>query len=138
MPKDNVIIIIVKFLFIINLGCSYPLAIYPVNTILESYIFKCIKTKNSTARKWIKNFSRFLVVALSVYLAVVLASKLDKFLSLLGALLCAPLAFTMPTLCHFKLLATTKAQKIEDMLIVGLSFVILVFCTIQSIEGWNK
>jgi len=80
--------------------------------------------------------NRFFIVISAVYLAVVLASKLDKFLSLLGALLCAPLAFTMPTLCHLKLLAKTRRQKIEDVLIIILSFVLLVFCTIQGISTW--
>ncbi len=128
MPADNPIIIIVKMLFCINLACSYPLCIYPVNLILESYLFK--NFQRTPARKWLKNLSRGLVVASAAVLAVVFSSKLDKFLSLLGALLCAPLAFTIPTLCHYKLIATTRRQKIEDMIIVCISFVILVFCTI--------
>lgn len=82
--------------------------------------------------------SRMLVVATAAILAVVFSSKLDKFLSMIGALLCAPLAFTIPTLCHYKLIAKTRREKVEDMIIVSISFVILVFCTVQGIENWNK
>ena len=137
MPADNPVIMIVKILFCINLACSYPLCIYPVNLILESYVFKGF-TQKTAARKWLKNLSRGLVVASAAVLAVVFSSKLDKFLSLLGALLCAPLVFTIPTLCHYKLIAKTRREKIEDMIIVSISFVILVFCTIQGVENWNK
>lgn len=107
MPADNPIIMIVKMLFCVNLACSYPLCVYPVNLILESYLFKGF-TEKTPARKWLKNISRCFVVASAAFFAVVFSSKLDKFLSLLGALLCAPLAFTIPTLCHYKLIAKTK------------------------------
>lgn len=137
MPAANPIIITVKILFIINLLCSYPLTLYPVNLIFESYVYKNFKEK-SFRRTVYKNITRALFVLVALYLAIELASKLDKFLSLLGALLCAPLAFTMPTLCHLKLCAKTKRDKIIDISIVVFSFVILVFCTIQSIESWNK
>ena len=83
----------------------------------------------SALRSMLKNLSRAVVVVLSVYFAVVLANKLDKFLSLLGALLCAPLAFTFPTLIHLKLIATKKNEKVEDIIIIFVSFAILVFCT---------
>lgn len=88
-----------------------------------------MKTK-SNLKTLLKNASRTFVVVSSVYLSVMLANKLDKFLSLLGALLCAPLAFTFPTLIHYKLIAKTNKEKVEDFIIIIVSFVILVFCTI--------
>jgi proton-coupled amino acid transporter len=42
MPADNPIIVTVKLLFCINLACSYPLCIYPVNQIIESYLLKSV------------------------------------------------------------------------------------------------
>ena len=65
-----------------------------------------MKTK-SKSRLWLKNLVRGVIVTIAFYLGIMLASKLDKFLSLLGAMLCAPLAFTMPTLIHLKLCAKT-------------------------------
>lgn len=104
--------------------------------ILEGYIFRRMK-KQSPLRKWLKNLSRCCVVILAVVMGVVFAEKLDKFLSLVGALLCAPIAFTMPTLCHLKLVAKTPKERLIDMAIILVSFFILVMCTIQSLESWN-
>ena len=39
MPSDNIIIIIVKFLFCINILFSYPITIYPTNVIIDSFLF---------------------------------------------------------------------------------------------------
>ena len=71
-------------------------------------------------------------------MAVTLAHKMDKFLGLIGALLCAPLALTMPALLHLKLIAQSKKEKLFDILILFISVVVLVFSTIQSLETWNS
>lgn len=136
MPESNIIIMIVKILYCLNLTLGYPLCIYPTNVILESYVFKSLK-KDSALKNNLKNISRSMVVAAAVVLAVVLAEKLDKFLSILGALLCAPIAFTVPALCHFVVLAKTPKEKLIDISIIAISFVLLVVCTIQGIESWN-
>ena len=62
-------------------------------------------------------------------MAVELASKIDKFLGLMGALLCAPLALTMPSLLHLKLIAKTRSEKTIDVTILILSVAVLVFST---------
>ena len=46
MPADNKIIIVVKFLFMLNLVFSYPLIIFITNVILESYTFSKSTLKN--------------------------------------------------------------------------------------------
>ena len=88
------------------------------------------------SKYWLKNFSRFLVALAGILAAILLADQLSKFLGLLGALCCAPLALTMPTVLHLKTLAKTKSQKIRDMLIIMISIAILVFSTTQSIATW--
>ena len=80
---------------------------------------------------------RFTIVMFTVFFAVELAHKLDKFLSILGALLCAPIAFTLPTLCHLNLVAKTPREKLVDHAMIIFSIVILVFCTSQGIQSWN-
>ena len=72
---------------------------------------------------------RLFVTVWQITLAIAFAKKLDKFFSLLGALLCAPLAFTMPTLIHLKLVAETKMQRLIDWSLIIFSLVILVLCT---------
>ena len=76
---------------------------------------------------------RSVVVVVSVVIALTVASKIDKFLGLIGALLCAPLAMTIPALIHLRLLAKTTTEKIVDMILIIGSTIILTFCTIQSL-----
>ena len=76
---------------------------------------------------------RTVVVVVSVVIALTVASKIDKFLGLIGALLCAPLAMTIPALIHLRLLAKTTTEKIVDMILIVGSIIILTFCTIQSL-----
>ena len=69
----------------------------------------------------------------AVYCAIELSKKLDKFLSLLGALLCAPLAISFPCLLHFYVVAETKSEKAIDLILIVFSIVVLVFSTNQCI-----
>ena len=84
-----------------------------------------------------QNFSRMCVTLVAIIVAIFLASKLDKFLGLIGSLVCAPLALTFPGLLHIKYLAKTKTEKFFDGALIGISILIFFFCTIQSILGWN-
>ena len=61
LPKDNVIVQIIKFAFIGNLVFSYPITIYITNIILEGFTFQTCKRKSAT-RRWLKNVQRSLVL----------------------------------------------------------------------------
>ena len=138
LPSDSKFVIATKLLFCGNLLCTYAIVINPTNKILEKAVFRCKRLKKkSNTRHWLKNFQRFLVVFVGVYFAVELAHKVDKFLGLIGALLCAPLALTLPALLHLKLIAKTKRAKLFDLFILVISVVVLVFSTYQSLETWN-
>lgn len=95
---------IVKILFCFNLFFTYPLVVYPANIIVEGYLFghmpKCKK------RQLYKNIHRTVVVIFTIVVALLMGDHLDKFLSLLGALACTPAAFVLPTMFHYKLVAT--------------------------------
>ena len=138
LPADSKLVIFTKVGVCINLVCSYPIVINPANKIFEKWVFRCRRLKKkSNARKWLKNLQRTLVVILAAYCAVALAGKLDKFLSLLGALFCAPLALTFPAVLHLKVVAKTRSQKFWDVIIIIISLGMLVFCTQQSVSNWN-
>ena len=129
LPSDSVTVIIMKFLFSLNLVCSFPIVIYPTNVALEEWFCKCFK-KDAKKLYWMQNFSR-MCVAISVTLfAVFLADKLDKFLGLIGSLLCAPLALFFPALAHYKLLAKTKCDKFIDLGLLIISVAIFFFCSL--------
>lgn len=70
------------------------------------------------------------MVAISAcYLGVVLSKRIDKFLGLSGALLCAPLSLLFPAMVHLTHLAKTKAQKLGDLAIFGMGLFVFVFST---------
>jgi amino acid permease len=83
----------------------------------------------SWKRTWAKNFSRTLVCIGATILALEFEGKIDKFIGLLGALLCAPLALTIPASIHLKVLAETKLERILDSFLVICSIGVLFFST---------
>lgn len=135
LPADNFAVAATKLLYSLNLVCSYPIVINPTNTILESWFCKCFSAQ-PIKRRFAENYSRLIVVVTAVFAAVVLADKIDKFLGLVGALLCAPLALLMPALIHLILLAKSKRDKIEDVLLIVLALCVFCFSTIQTIQSW--
>lgn len=138
LPPSSTYFSLLKVFFSINLICSYPIMIAPSNIIFENWVFSRCMKHPSTLRHWLKNFSRFIMCISACYFAVSLADKIDKFLGLLGAVLCAPLALTMPALIHLRLLAKTNRAKLFDVILVTISFGIFIFSTAQTISTWNS
>jgi len=132
MLPTSVFTSIVKILFCFNLVFSYSIIINPTNTIVEGWLFSEVKSK--AGRRWSKNISRFLVCLLGGVLATRLTVNLAKFLGILGALLCGPLALTFPAALHLKTLANTTSAKLIDIALLILSALVLVFSTLKSIS----
>lgn len=120
---------------------TYPLTINPANTTFEAWTvekwFPKRKSNLKNPRKipgWqnprsiCKNFTRFLMVISAAYLGIELSKVLDKFVGLIGALFCTPLGMILPTLCHMKMVAKTKDEKISDLIIIFFSLLIMVLC----------
>lgn len=125
----------VNFLFCFNLLFSFPLIIYPTIMINENYLFK--SWPKNKKRQTFKNINRALVVGFVVVLTILLKDKLDKFLSILGAISCTPIAFGLPALFHFKLVAKTTCEKTLDILLLILTPIIMVYCSAEGIRTWN-
>lgn len=125
-----------RLVFIVNLIFTYPLAIYPTNMIIEGYLFKgWAKTKK---RQWSKNLYRTLMVLFTMCVSCSLHTTLDKFVSLVGALCCVPIAFTLPTMFHLKLLAKTRCQIIFDYILIVVSIMMMIFSSVFTILTWNE
>jgi len=124
LPPTSPVTIGIKILFCFNLIFSYPICISPTNLVLEGFMFGGMG--QSKLRKWLKNLSRFCVCLSAAYLAIELQSKMDKFLGLLGALCCAPLALALPAILHLKLLAQTRTDRAIDIVLVVVSGAMLV------------
>ena len=63
-------------------------------------------------------------------MAILISDKIDKFLGLVGALLCAPLAMTIPAMVHLRLLAKSGSEKIVDIALIIGSIGVLAFSTV--------
>lgn len=122
-------------LFCFNLLFTYPLMLYPAHIIVENTLYSSWpKTKK---RQWTKNLRRTLLVAFTVCFTMAVDDKINKFLGILGALTCTPIAFTFPALFHLKAIAETKFQKWLDIAIVAFSLVVMVFCGTMGIIHWG-
>lgn len=84
-----------------------------------------------------KNISRTIIVGSSVVVALLVYDKLDRFLSITGALTCTPIAFILPALFHYGGVAETKMQKGIDMSIIVGGSIIMVYCTIYAVIHFN-
>ena len=94
--------------------------------------------EKSKKRQWLKNLTRSIMLIFTIVFSLLMGPMLDQFLSLLGGLACTPIAFTLPTLFHYKLCAETKKEKIIDICIIVLSLIIMVFCTTFCLVKWHK
>jgi proton-coupled amino acid transporter len=103
------VILIMKVLFTLNLIFSFPLVLYPAHIIVEENLYK--GWPKSPKRKWCKNLNRSILVICIVIVSILMASQLDKFLALLGALGCTPITFTLPTLFHLYICKPTGRER---------------------------
>ena len=112
---------------------SYPIAIAPANVIFEGVLIDPFTRTGSKTEFWIKNLQRTLVCISAAVLGVQFLNVLDKLIAFIGAAFCAPLAMIMPTLCHLILIAKTRREKIEDIVIMVISMFIMLFCLAQAL-----
>ena len=103
---------------------TYPLGFYPAFQILDNL------TGDS-------NIARIFCVFITFAVMVSLGKQLDKFMAIIGALTCTPIAFTLPSIVYFKLCAKTPWDRAVSFALFLLSLVILIFCTAQSIVTWK-
>ena len=60
-------------------------------------------------------------------ITVRLADKLDKVMAIAGAILGMINVLLIPSICHLKLLAETKAEKVKDILIIVFAVFMMFF-----------
>ena len=109
MPAGNKIIMVVKFLFMLNLVFSYPLIIFITNIILESYSFsKGTLKRKPKCRYYLKNLQRSFVLFLGIICAIYFRKTLDKLSALSGSIFGTNIVMTLPCVLHYKLVAKTN------------------------------
>ena len=105
LPQD-VIVFVTMLFYCVNLFITYPLQIHPANMVIEGILFS--GWPKSTKRTWLKNLYRSLMVLFTIVVSLTLRDTLDKLMSVVGSLTCAPMAFILPAVFHYELLAKTS------------------------------
>lgn len=134
LPQTNAVFFF-KLIYCVNLIITYPLMLNISNDVIEGWLFG--KRRMSNRKRYIlENISRSLLAALTVIVALLADDKLGDFLSLLGAFACIPIAFTLPTLFHYRICAFSKFDKVVDISMIAISILMAIFCSAFTIYNW--
>lgn len=136
LPEDSLIVQISLSSYIFSSLVSYPMILHPANMVIESYLYK--NMKSSVYRKYLKNLNRTLLVGFTIVLSLTLEDTLDKLMSVVGSVTCTPVSFILPALFHLNLIAESKCEKFLDYLIIVLGSFIMVFLTGYTFYNWNS
>ncbi|KAI7846674.1 transmembrane amino acid transporter protein-domain-containing protein [Circinella umbellata] len=87
LPSKDPMVSSIQTLYSLAICLSIPLQLFPAIRIMENGLFTTRSGKNNAVVKWQKNVFRVLIVFLCAWIAIVGSrDKLDKFVSLIGAL----------------------------------------------------
>ena len=75
---------------------------------------------------------------ITVIVVLFVADKLDKVMSVAGAVFGMINVLLLPAICHLKLTAETRCQKIQDILIMIFACAMLVFGPFTIILQWGN
>ncbi|KXS16266.1 hypothetical protein M427DRAFT_134305 [Gonapodya prolifera JEL478] len=104
--------LLIQTLYALAILLSFPLAVYPALKIFERWTWGRAgegRGKRSQKVKWAKNAGRAAVVIGLGLLAYLAGENLDKFVSLVGTLLCTPLSYIFPAAFDLALSTSDKA-----------------------------
>ena len=75
---------------------------------------------------------------LTVVVVIFVADQLDRVISIAGAIFGMTNVLLLPALCHLKLTAITKSQKVFDILIIIFACLMLVFGPATIALQWKN
>ena len=108
---------------------SIPLLLFPPSTILDSWI--------GNIPIWASNLLRVTILAALILLAVGLADKVDKYISIVGSVLCSMLAYILPALIHYQLTPDISfAGKASSLVIVVVGVFVGILNLVIAIQQW--
>lgn len=136
MPEENPVIITDKILFCIMICFSYPLIVYACNQVIESFIFG--RMEYSTTRKWLKNLSRTINLALALLIAITFYYKLHKILGFSAVVFGSIIVLVFPALIHNKISAETGFQRFGNYFVLCYSIIASITIAIFIILTWDK
>ncbi|KAK8016635.1 vacuolar amino acid transporter 5 [Apiospora rasikravindrae] len=132
-PQTNKFVNAVQFLYSLAVLVGNPVQLFPAIRIMEGKFFGHHSGKKSLTTKWIKNLFRASMVLICGLISIVGASSLDRFVALIGSFACVPLVYIYPPYLHYRGIATTRAEKIGDIVLMMLGLVCMVYTTIVTL-----
>ena len=91
----------------------------------------------SVAMYWKVNILRSFLVLVTVIIVIFVAEKLDKVMSIAGAIFGMTNVLLLPTICHLKLSAKTTCSRIFDHCIIIFAIVMLIFGPFTIVMQWR-
>lgn len=136
-PQDSKLVNTVQFLYAFAVLVGEPVQLFPATRIIENSIFGERATgKKSSTIKWKKNALRSGLMVLCGAIAIVGASDLDKFVSLIGAFACVPLVYIYPPYLHLKGKAESRLEKGVDIALLCLGVAAMVYTSVMTFIQW--
>ena len=116
---------------------TFPLVAYPSIEIAHRYISKY--APEAIANKfWVKAIVRLFFVLVCVGITLLTDGDSDKYISVVGSLVCIPLTFMLPPLFHVLIVSRTRNQMIFDLVLLLLGTSVCIISTVFTILEWAQ
>mmetsp|Transcript_118006 Transcript_118006/g.328883 ORF Transcript_118006/g.328883 Transcript_118006/m.328883 type:complete len:553 (+) Transcript_118006:30-1688(+) len=126
----------VKVAYDVAMVCTFPLQLMPAVRLVEDCLFVPVSAP-PLGRKCRKSLFRAAYVAFLALVAIIGATSLDHFISVIGAMCGIPLAFIFPSLCHGAAMPSAAwRQRCVDYALALLGFALAVLVTARNIWEW--
>ena len=137
MPLKSYTTWTIKVIYCMVLIFQYPVMVFPVTIILDSYTLGYFRRRKS--RVLVGNLTRLLYVTLTAIIALTVYNKMPYLNAISGAIACCPLGFTLPALFHWKLgLAQTTFAKVRNICLLIFSVIATCFTAEEVFRTWSK
>lgn len=134
-PQSDQFVNFVRLSFSLAILAGTPVQLFPALRILEGRLFGRKSGQRSPLIKWKKNMLRTGIVVLCGLIAALGATALDKFVALVGSVLCVPLIFVYPAYLHWKGIANTRWAKGRDIVIIIMGVICMIYTTIVTVSS---
>lgn len=133
-------VVAIQLAFALAIFLSFPLQMVPVFQVLERHSCGIVDPANVPAAEPHRFAFRIMLCAACAVIAVLGATDLDNFVSIIGALCGLPLAIMYPAICHLRIVVGSDAtlkEKLPDLLLFLLGLGGTLVITYANIVTWG-
>ncbi|KAF3017791.1 hypothetical protein E8E14_009261 [Neopestalotiopsis sp. 37M] len=134
-PRDSRFVQAMQFLYSLAILVGNPVQLFPALRIVEGGLFGRHSGKKSLRTKWTKNFFRTMMVLICGGVSILGAGNLDRFVALIGSFACVPLVYIYPPYLHYRGVATSRYEKIGDIVLMIVGVVCMIYTTIVTVKN---